>query len=43
MKVLIAVISDLATDMRVHKQALLLAEMGCDVTVMGRRISDTIP
>jgi glycosyltransferase involved in cell wall biosynthesis len=43
MKVLIAVISDLATDMRVHKQALLLAEMGCDVTVIGRRKSDTIP
>jgi len=43
MKVLIAVISDLATDMRVHKHALLLAGMGCDVTVIGRNRQGVIP
>ena len=43
MKVMIAVISDLATDMRVQKQARLLEEMGCDVTVLGRRRPDVIP
>jgi len=36
MKVVIAVISDLSTDMRVRKQALLLADEGCSVTVIGR-------
>lgn len=43
MKVLIAVISDLATDMRVQKQASLLAEMGCKVTVLGRWRDNSIP
>jgi glycosyltransferase involved in cell wall biosynthesis len=37
------VISDLATDMRVQKHALLLKEMGCDVTVLGRWRSAVIP
>jgi len=37
MKVLIAVISDLATDMRVRKHASLLTEMGFDVTLIGRK------
>ncbi len=36
MRVLIAVISDLSTDMRVQKQALLLASEGWSVTVIGR-------
>lgn len=35
-KVVIAVISDLSTDMRVRKQALLLADEGCSVTVICR-------
>jgi len=43
MKVLIAVISDMATDMRVQKQARLLVEMGCDVTVIGRWKPNVIP
>jgi glycosyltransferase involved in cell wall biosynthesis len=43
MKVLIAVISDLATDMRVQKQASLLAEMGCRVTVLGRMRYNSLP
>mgnify|MGYP001239142452 CR=1 FL=1 len=43
MRVLIAVISDLATDMRVQKQASLLAGMGCKVTVLGRRRYDSLP
>ncbi|MCI0522420.1 MAG: glycosyltransferase [Bacteroidales bacterium] len=37
MKALIAVISDLSTDMRVWKQASLLAEMGFDVNLIGRK------
>ncbi len=36
MKAVIAVISDLSTDMRVRKQALLMAEEGFSVTVIGR-------
>ncbi|MDX9773977.1 MAG: glycosyltransferase [Bacteroidales bacterium] len=36
MKAVIAVISDLSTDMRVRKQALLLAGEGFSVTVIGR-------
>jgi len=43
MKVLIAVISDLATDMRVQKQASLLAEMCCEVTVLGRMRYNSLP
>lgn len=43
MRVLIAVISDLATDMRVQKQASLLVEMGCEVTVLGRRRYNSLP
>ncbi len=43
MKVLIAVISDVATDMRVQKQAFLLAEMGCEVTVLGRMRYNSLP
>jgi glycosyltransferase involved in cell wall biosynthesis len=41
MKALIAVISDLATDMRVRKHASLLAEMGFDVTLIGRKSAGT--
>ena len=41
MKALIAVISDLYTDMRVRKHASLLSEMGFDVTVIGRKSGDT--
>ena len=36
MKAVIAVISDLSTDMRVMKLALLMAEEGIEVTVLGR-------
>jgi len=36
MRATIAVISDLSTDMRVQKQALLLTEMGFKVTLIGR-------
>jgi len=36
MRAAIAVISDLSTDMRVQKQALLLTEMGFTVTLIGR-------
>lgn len=38
MRALIAVISDISTDMRVMKQASLLAEMGFEVTLIGRKI-----
>lgn len=37
MKAVIAVISDLSTDMRIQKHALLLSEMGFEVTLTGRR------
>src|SRR5665647_2029490 len=36
MRATIAVISDLSTDMRVQKQALLLTDMGYAVTLIGR-------
>ena len=42
MKALIAVISDLATDMRVRKHASLLTEMGFDVTLIGRKSAGTV-
>lgn len=41
MKVVIAVISDLSTDMRVIKQASLLEETGFSVTLIGRRVTGT--
>lgn len=43
MKAVIAVISDLSTDMRVRKLALLLEEEGLDVTVIGRASSAPVP
>jgi glycosyltransferase involved in cell wall biosynthesis len=43
MKAAIAVISDLSTDMRVRKLALLMAEEGLDVTVVGRASSAPLP
>ena len=42
-KAVIAAISDLATDMRVRKLALLMAEEGLDVTVIGRRSDQPLP
>ena len=36
MKAVIAVISDLSTDMRVRKLAKLMVEEGLEVTVLGR-------
>lgn len=43
MKAVIAVISDLSTDMRVRKLALLMAGEGLDVTVVGRASSARLP
>lgn len=43
MKAIIAVISDLSTDMRVRKQASLLAESGWSVTLIGRETGSTLP
>lgn len=43
MKAAIAVISDLSTDMRVRKLALLMAEEGLDVTVVGRASPSPLP
>lgn len=42
-KAVIAVISDLSTDMRVRKLALLMAEEGLDVTVIGRSSPSPLP
>jgi glycosyltransferase involved in cell wall biosynthesis len=41
MRATIAVISDLSTDMRVQKQALLLTEMGYAVTLIGRHTGNS--
>jgi hypothetical protein len=38
----IAVISDLSTDMRVQKHALLLADMGFKVTLIGRKTRESL-
>ncbi len=43
MKAVIAVISDLSTDMRVRKLALLMVEEGLDVTVIGRYSGNSVP
>jgi glycosyltransferase involved in cell wall biosynthesis len=42
-RAVIAAISDLSTDMRVRKMALLMAEEGIDVTVIGRRSDYQMP
>ncbi|MBE0680046.1 MAG: glycosyltransferase [Bacteroidales bacterium] len=43
MKALIAVISDLSTDMRVQKHAMLLAGEGFEVTLIGRKTGSLVP
>ncbi len=43
MKAVIAVISDLSTDMRVQKHAMLLSEEGYEVTLIGRRTDNVLP
>jgi len=43
MKAVIAVISDLSTDMRVQKHAMLLAESGWEVTLTGRETGNYPP
>ncbi|MFZ2338238.1 MAG: hypothetical protein WAW07_00775, partial [Bacteroidales bacterium] len=43
MKAVIAVISDLSTDMRVQKHAMLLAELGWEVTLIGRETGSHPP
>ncbi len=42
MRATIAVISDLSTDMRVQKHALLLADMGYTVTLIGRKTRESL-
>lgn len=43
MRAVIAVISDLATDMRVRKLALLMADEGLEVTLWGRASASRLP
>lgn len=43
MRVIIAVISDLSTDMRVQKHSALLSSMGFSVTLIGRHNPDALP
>lgn len=42
-RVILAVISDLATDQRVHRVASALTEFGCNVRVIGRLKRDSLP
>lgn len=42
-KAIMSVISDLNTDQRVHKVALFLHENNCDVLVVGREFSNSLP
>ncbi|HBG69908.1 MAG TPA: glycosyltransferase [Bacteroidales bacterium] len=43
MKIISAVINDLVTDQRVHRSCMLMHEMGYDVTLIGRRLPDSLP
>jgi len=43
MKVISAVINDLVTDQRVHRSCLLMHDMGYQVTLVGRRLPDSLP
>ena len=42
-KVIVSVTNDLATDQRVHKVCTYLQNKGCDVTLVGRRLSTSLP
>lgn len=42
-KVIISVTSDLVTDQRVHRSALTLTNMGCNVTLVGRKLPSSLP
>ena len=43
MKIISAVINDLVTDQRVHRSCMLMHDMGYDVTLVGRRLPDSLP
>ena len=42
-KVIVSVTNDLATDQRVHKVCVYLHNKGCKVTLVGRRLSNSMP
>lgn len=42
-RVIVSVISDLVTDQRVNRTALTLKEMGWHVTLVGRKLPDSLP
>jgi glycosyltransferase involved in cell wall biosynthesis len=42
-KVIVSVISDLVTDMRVHKMCMTLQEMGFEVLLTGRKLPSSLP
>ena len=43
MKIISAVINDLVTDQRVHRSCMLMHDMGYNVTLVGRRLPDSLP
>ncbi|MDG2331116.1 MAG: glycosyltransferase [Flavobacteriales bacterium] len=42
-KVIVSVTNDLTTDQRVHKVCIYLHNQGCEVTLVGRRLSNSLP
>ena len=42
-RIILSVTNDLVTDQRVHRSCTALSEAGYDVTLVGRRLPDSVP
>ncbi len=42
-RIILAVVSDLATDQRVHRTAMVFVRQGCMVTLIGRQLKHSLP